>query len=37
VLKLFSRAIYEMQTGGSISGLYDPEIRHALYGEKHKI
>ncbi|MGV8161978.1 MAG: ribose-phosphate diphosphokinase [Candidatus Nanoarchaeia archaeon] len=37
VLKLFSRAIYEMQTGGSISGLYDPEIRHVLYGEKHKI
>jgi ribose-phosphate pyrophosphokinase len=37
VLQLFSRAIYEMQTGGSISGLYNPELRHSLYGEKHDI
>jgi ribose-phosphate pyrophosphokinase len=37
VLQLFSRAIYEMQTGGSISGLYNPDLRHSLYGEKHNI
>jgi ribose-phosphate pyrophosphokinase len=37
VLQLFSRAIYEMQTGGSISGLYHPDLRHSLYGEKHDI
>ncbi len=37
VLQLFSRAIYEMQTGGSISGLYNPDLRHSLYGEKHDI
>ncbi|MGV8169241.1 MAG: ribose-phosphate diphosphokinase [Candidatus Nanoarchaeia archaeon] len=37
VLKIFSKAIFEMQTGGSISGLYNPELRLSLYGEKHGI
>ncbi|MFA6073240.1 MAG: ribose-phosphate pyrophosphokinase [Candidatus Woesearchaeota archaeon] len=37
VLKIFSKAIFEMQTGGSISGLYNAELRLSLYGDKHQI
>lgn len=36
-LYLFGQSMYEMQTGGSISGMYDPSLRMSMFGKDHKI